>query len=98
MAEVDTQVLSCILEMLDRNVRAGEDLNLFIHVTMTTGDETKDLWKKLAQYKVSDVCSSQTERCMYAPPIDVKQASYTRNWTQGGSNSSGHLASQTYAG
>lgn len=41
MAEVDTQVLSRILKMLDRNVKAGEDLDPFIHVTVAAATRDK---------------------------------------------------------
>lgn len=35
MAEVETQVLSRLLKMLERNVRAGEDVDPFWHPTPT---------------------------------------------------------------
>jgi cohesin loading factor subunit SCC2 len=69
MADVDTQILSRLLKLLDRSVRAGEDIEPFLyHVThhapsSTKSSPRKPVTKKISKTKKSDTCSkSQTPK------------------------------------
>lgn len=66
MADVDTQMLSRLLKILDRSVKAGEDIAPFAHhpVTLSTkSSPKKPSAKKAAKGKKNDRrSSSQTPR------------------------------------
>lgn len=60
MAEVDTQVLSRLLKILDRSVKAGEDLDPFRYVAPPPSSAKSSPRKKLTKTKKAD--QSQTPR------------------------------------
>ena len=69
MADVDTQILSRLLKLLDRSVRAGEDIEPFLYHTThhapssTKSSPRKPVAKKNTKAKKSDTCSkSQTPK------------------------------------
>lgn len=62
MAEVETQVLSRLLKILDRTVKAGEDLDPFRHVVPPPGSAKSSPRKKSGKSKRADARSSETPR------------------------------------
>lgn len=61
MAEVETQVLSRLLKILDRTIKAGEDLDPFRHVMPPLGSIKSSPRKKSGKNKKADA-SSETPR------------------------------------
>jgi cohesin loading factor subunit SCC2 len=59
MAQVDTQVLSRLLKVLDRSVKTGEDLDPFKYVTPPTGPPKSSPRKKVAKAKKQDASQPQ---------------------------------------
>ncbi|KXN83113.1 Protein rad9 [Leucoagaricus sp. SymC.cos] len=62
MAEVETQVLSRLLKILDRTVKAGEDLDPFRYVAPPPGSAKSSPRKKSTKSKKADARPSQTPR------------------------------------
>lgn len=63
MSDADTQMLSRLLKLLDRSVKAGEDIDPFFHITVPNSAKAsprKAAAKKAAKAKKPDIRSSQT--------------------------------------
>ena len=68
MADVDTQILSRLLKLLDRSVRAGEDIEpLFNHVTHHAPSSTKSSPRKLVAKKNAKTRKSDTRSKSQTP-------------------------------
>ncbi|TFK69516.1 protein rad9 [Pluteus cervinus] len=98
MAEVDSQMLSRILKMLDRNVKAGEDLDPFANSAMPSGPSVKSSPRKKKPAKKKADRRSKTPRgegeeddheSVQAEPEDVESA--TREVTESDIDDLGHL-------
>lgn len=63
MADADTQTLARLLKLLDRSVRAGEDVDPFFHIIVPSSVKAsprKAAAKKAAKAKKTEMRSSQT--------------------------------------